>query len=471
MMRLPFRRIPSRLDDIRMVTDIDQPPRARKASVVDSRYAWWRLVASVLISSVGGVGLWSTVVLLTEAESHFGIGRSQASLPYTAAMVGIMVGNVAMGRLADRFGIIVPVVIGALSLGIGYAGAAFATELWQFLFFQGVLIGGLGTASTFGPLIAATSLWFAKRRGIAVALVASGSYIAGTFWPPVVQHLVVALGWRDTHLIIGAVCVVMILPLTLALRRPPPMDEPVGIIASGSAPSKVVTAALSPALQSAVPLPVPPNVLQTLLVLAGIACCVAMSMPQVHIVAYCVDLDLGAARGAEMLSIMLGLGVVSRISFGMLMDRIGATWTLLLGSSLQALSLLLYLPADGLYSLYLVSAMFGLFQGGIVPAYAVIIRENFPTSEVGTRVGLVLSATIGGMALGGWMSGAIYDATLSYTAAFLNGFGWNIFNIAIVVLLIWRGRMPRISLPSPGASRRVMMTEAPLVGRWPGALL
>ena len=445
-----------------MTTDFDQPARAHKASVVDSRYAWWRLVASVMISSVGGVGLWSTVVLLTEAESHFGIGRSQASLPYTAVMVGIMVGNVAMGRLADRFGIIVPVVIGALCLGIGYAGAAFATELWQFLFVQGVLIGGLGTASTFGPLIAATSLWFAKRRGIAVALVASGSYIAGTFWPPVVQHLVVTLGWRDTHLIIGAVCVVVILPLTLALRRPPPKDEAISTIARGSVPFK----AGAPAPSSSKQPPVPPKVLQTLLVLAGIACCVAMSMPQVHIVAYCVDLDLGAARGAEMLSIMLGLGVVSRIGFGMLMDRIGATWTLLLGSSLQALSLLLYLPADGLYSLYVVSAMFGLFQGGIVPAYAVIIREYFPASEVGTRVGLVLSATIGGMALGGWMSGVIYDVTLSYTAAFLNGFGWNIFNLAIVVLLIWRGRMPRVSLPSP----RVMMTEAPLVGRWPGAL-
>jgi len=193
---------------------------------------------------------------------------------------------------------------------------------------------------------------------------------------------------------------------------------------------------------------------------------VAMSMPQVHIVAYCVDLDLGQARGAEMLSIMLGLGVVSRIGFGFLMDRIGALWTLMASSSLQALSLLLYLPADGLYSLYLVSALFGLFQGGIVPTYAVIIREYFPASQAGTRVGLVLSATIGGMALGGWLSGEIFDWTLSYTAAFLNGFAWNLINMAIVVLLLWRARLPRLSIPRP----RPMMVEAPLVGRWPGAL-
>lgn len=429
----------------------DTASRAAKASAVDSPYAWWRLVASMVMSSVGGVGLWSSVVLLTEAETHFGIDRSDASLPYTAVMVGIMIGNVAMGRVADRFGVIVPVLMGSVALGLGYAAAAFVTELWQFLFIQGVLIGGLGTASTFGPLIAAISHWFVRHRGIAVALVASGSYVAGTIWPPLVEYLVDSLGWRDTHLIIAAICIVTIPPFTLALRRRSPEEASV-------APGAPVASGVKPP-------PVPLPLLQILLVLAGIACCVAMSMPQVHIVAYCVDLDLGKARGAEMLSIMLGLGVVSRIAFGMLTDRIGALWTLLLSSSLQALSLLLYLPADGLYSLYFVSALFGLFQGGIVPTYAVIIREYFPAAQAGTRVGLVLSATIGGMALGGWLSGEIYDLTLSYTPAFLNGFAWNLFNMAIVVLLIWRARMPNIAIPR----RRPILAEAPLVGRWPGA--
>lgn len=440
-----------------MTTEDNISARPTKVSEVDSAYAWWRLVASILMSSVGGVGMWSSVVLLTETESHFNIDRGEASLTYTAVMVGIMLGNVAMGRLADRFGVIVPVLIGSVALGFGYAAAAFATDLWQFLFIQGVLIGGLGTASTFGPLIAAISHWFVRHRGIAVALVASGSYIAGTVWPPVVEYLIESLGWRGTHLFIAGVCVLVIPPLTLALRRRPPLE--------GDAMATVAAAA-TPARSTTRPPPVPANVLQALLLLAGIACCVAMSMPQVHIVAFSVDLDLGKARGAEMLSIMLGLGVVSRIGFGFLMDRIGALWTLLLSSSLQALSLLLYLPADGLYSLYVVSALFGLFQGGIVPTYAVIIREYFPASQAGTRVGLVLSATIGGMALGGWMSGEIYDLTLSYTAAFLNGFAWNILNLAVVVLLIWRGRMPRLAIPS----RRPLMAEAPLVGRWPGAI-
>jgi MFS family permease len=376
-------------------------------------------------------------------------------------MTGIMFGNVFMGRLADRFGVIAPVLIGSVALGIGYSWAAFTTNLWIFLFIQGVLIGGLGTSSTFGPLIAAISHWFVRHRGIAVALVASGSYVAGTIWPPVVEFLIDRLGWRDTHLIIAAICVVVIPPFTLALRRKPPAEPSIGAEIAAEAASQG-----APAGDKGRPPPVSLPVLQALLILAGIACCVAMSMPQVHIVAYCVDLDLGQARGAEMLSIMLGLGVVSRIGFGFLMDRIGALWTLMASSSLQALSLLLYLPADGLYSLYLVSALFGLFQGGIVPTYAVIIREYFPASQAGTRVGLVLSATIGGMALGGWLSGEIFDWTLSYTAAFLNGFAWNLINMAIVVLLLWRARLPRLSIPRP----RPMMVEAPLVGRWPGAL-
>jgi MFS family permease len=435
-----------------MTSEFQTAPRVTKASVVDSQYAWWRLVAAMGMSTVGGVGLWSTVVLLTEAENQFGISRSDASLPYTAVMTGVMFGNVVMGRVADRLGIIVPILIGGLCLGLGFTGAAFATELWQYLFVQGVLIGGLGTASTFGPLIAATSLWFKRYRGIAVALVASGSYLAGAVWPPVVNYLLETVGWRDAHLIIASICVVVILPLTLMLRRPAPLEAPAATVGDSSTPAKLP--------------PVSLNTLQILLVLAGVACCVAMSMPQVHIVALCVDLDLGAALGAKMLSVMLAAGVISRIGFGFLMDRIGAMWTLLLSSALQALSLLIYLPADGAISLYVASALFGLFQGGIVPTYAVIIRDYYPASQAGTRVGLVLSATIGGMALGGWLSGAIHDMTLSYAPAFLNGFAWNIFNIAIVVLLMWRGRMPRITIPRP----RPMVTEAPLVGRWPGAI-
>ena len=419
------------------------------AGGVDSPYAWWRLVVSLIIGTTGGVGLWSSVVILPEVQTQFDVDRGTASLPYTVTMVGIMAGNVVMGRLVDRFGVWVPVVVAGFSLGLGYTGAALTGNFWLYLFFQGVLIGALGSAATFGPMIAGISLWFRRRRGIAVALVASGSYLAGTVWPPVVTVLLDVAGWQGTHLVIGAVCCVVMVPLGLALRRPTPREvleaDPDFSSASGASP-------------------VPPRVLQSLLVVAGLACCVAMAMPQVHIVAYSVDLGLGAEIGSAALSLMLGLGVISRIGFGVVMDRIGAVPTLLIGSALQALCLLLYLPADALWSLYAVSAIFGLFQGGIVPAYAVIIREWFPASEVGVRVGMVLSATIGGMALGGWMSGEIYDLTLSYEAAFLNGFAWNLVNLAIVLVLLWR------SSEIARMARRPVLASAPLVGRWPGPL-
>jgi MFS family permease len=179
---------------------------------------------------------------------------------------------------------------------------------------------------------------------------------------------------------------------------------------------------------------------QGLLCVAGVACCVAMAMPQVHIVAYCGDLGYGAARGAQMLSLMLGFGVVSRLVSGAICDRIGGLRTLLLGGVLQCVALLLFLPFDGLVPLYVISALFGLFQGGLVPSYAIIVREHFPPAEEGARVGTVLMFTLFGMALGGWMSGKIFDLTGSYHAAFLNGIGWNLLNVSIAALLTFRVR-------------------------------
>jgi len=391
------------------------------ASALDSPYAWWRLAISLALSTIGGIGLWSAVVSLPALEAEFGVDRGGASLPYTATMVGFAVGGVMMGRLSDRFGIRVPVVLGTVMLGFGYVIAAQATALWQFILAQAVLIGMLGSSATFGPMVADVSLWFVKRRGIAIAIVASGNYLSGTLWPPLLQYAIETVGWRQAHVGIGVLCIVTMLPLTLALRRRSPVED-------GGIP--VGAHGLSGAVRMS------PSVLQTLLVIAGLSCCIAMSMPQVHIVAYCGDLGYGAQRGAEMLSIMLGLGVISRVGSGFIADRIGGVNTLILGSMLQCLALLFYLPFDGLMSLYVVSALFGLSQGGIVPSYALIVREYFPAREAGARVSLVLMATVGGMAIGGWMSGAIYDLTGSYQAAFLNGIAWNLLNMSIAFWLL-----------------------------------
>ncbi|MBL8697325.1 MAG: MFS transporter [Alphaproteobacteria bacterium] len=399
----------------------DKAATGRDMSVPESPYAWFRLIVSLVLATAGSVGTWSVVVVLPAVQAEFGVARGGASLPYTATMLGFAFGSVFMGRLADRVGIVVPAVISALALGGGYALAAFTTSLWQFALVQGLLIGMLGSSAMLGPLVADISHWFTRRRGVAVGIAATGSYLAGAVWPPFIQPFVASAGWRATYIGIGLVCLVVMLPLTLALRRPVP-HQPTTTRAGGSAG---VIATLSP------------NALQMLLVVAGIACCLAMSMPQVHIVAYCSDLGYGVARGAEMLALMLGLGVVSRLASGWISDRIGGVRTLLLGSTLQCATLLLYLPFDGLMSLYVVSALFGLSQGGIVPSYAMIVREYMPPREAGTRVGVVLMATILGMAAGGWLSGLIYDLTGSYRAAFLHGIGWNLVNMAIAIWLLF----------------------------------
>ncbi len=406
------------------------------AGDVESPYAWLRLIASLALATIGGIGLWSVVVVLPVVEAEFGTARAGASLPYTFLLIGFAVGNILMGRLADRFGITLPLCIGALALAAGYIAAGQAQSIWQFALAHGLIIGLFGSSATFGPIIADISRWFTRNRGIAVAAAACGNYLAGAIWPPIVQHFVETAGWREAHMGIGIFCCVTILPLALLLRRRPLADQ-VGRPVHGAQPTPQVSA------DPPTPVVAAPGLLQSMLIIAGLACCIAMAMPQVHIVALCVDLGFGSDRGAQMLSVMLATGVVSRLAFGWMADRIGPLPTLLTSSGLQALSLLLFLPFNGLAPLFLVSALFGLAQGGIVPTYAMIVREYFPQSQAGVRIGIVLSATMIGMAIGGWMSGAIYDATRSYDLAFVNGFLWNLLNIAIAVsLLLWLPRRP-----------------------------
>jgi MFS family permease len=378
----------------------------------DSRYAWTRLAASIALSTIGGIGLWAGVVVLPFIQADFGVDRAGASFPYTMTMIGFALGGVMMGKLADKFGIMVPMMIGAVMLGVGFIAAAYAPNYWSYVAASSGLIGLFGCATTFGPLVADVSLWFKKRRGIAVAIVASGNYLAGAIWSPILNHAVQIYGWRTSYIFIGIICVVLMLPLSLMLRqRSPTTDQVSPVTTTKTTDGTALT--------------------QGLLMLAGLACCVAMSMPQVHLKAYCGDLGYGQAAGAQMLSLMLGCGVVSRLASGVLADKIGGIGTLIIGSTLQCIALLFYIPFDGLTSLYLVTALFGLAQGGIVPSYALIVRDHFPAKEAGTRISLVLTMTVLGMALGGWLSGLIFDYTGSYKMAFLHGVAWNLLNMAI----------------------------------------
>src|SRR5882672_11468707 len=391
--------------------------------VPDSRRAWIRLAVAVLIGSLGSVGMWSVVVALPAIQNEFAASRGTASLAFTMVMLGFGSGGVLTGKITDRYGIVIAIGLGIGILGLGYIGAGLSTSIWQFILVHFLI--GLSSSATFGPLMAEASHWFDRYRGLAVAIAASGNYIGGTIWPPLVNFGIQTMGWRNTHIAIGIFTAVAMALALIALR----MLMGAGVQRDHqNAPPPRVDLRLST------------NALTAILSLAAIACCVAMSMPQVHIVAYCGDLGYGVARGAEMLSLMLGFGIVSRIGSGFLADRIGGVRTLLVGSIAQATALLLYVFFDGLASLYIISAMFGLFQGGIVPSYAIIVREAMPASEAATRVGIVIFASVLGMSFGGWISGAIFDATGSYGKAFANGLAWNAVNITIMLLLLMRAR-------------------------------
>ena len=392
---------------------------------VSPLYPWLRLAIALLFATIAGVGMWSVAVVLPQVQSEFGVARGVASLPYTFTSIGYAIAGLCMGYWADRVGIFMPLMLGALALVLGFVGANFVHSIEQFMVLQAFI--GAGSSVAFAPLLADTSLWFTQRRGLAMSIVASGSYFAGALWSPLIEHFSRAHGWRVTYLGVGIFCIVSLVPLALLLRR-----------RAGTAPVLPQTSGTRSTIVRAHGAPMPG--LQLLLMAAAIACCVAMAMPQAHLVAYCGDLGYGPARGAQMLSLMLALGIVSRLSFGWISDHIGGFRTLLLSSLLQGLALLMFVPFNGLVSLYLISGLFGLFQGGIVPSYAVIVREYFPASEAGTRISAVITASIFGMALGGWMSGAIFDWTGSYRAAFLNGIAWNLLNLTLAGFLWSRAK-------------------------------
>ena len=322
------------------------------------------------------------------------------------------------------FGFSAVAFIGALSLPAGLYIAGQSESFWVFAlglaFFGGLFGGGFA----FAPLVADTSHWFEKRRGLAVGIVISGTYLSGAIWPPILQLWIDDSGWRQATLDLSLFTLLTMMPLTLVYLRKPNQDAP------GNNQNNT--------FDWDRPLGFGPGQLQWLICCAGIGCCVAMAMPQIHIVPHVIDLGYAARDGAYMLALMLGFGIVSRIASGWISDRIGGVRTLALGSLFQGLVIFSFLFVDTLTGLFIVSIAFGLSQGGIVPSYSIIIRKYFRAREAASRIGYAFVATTLGMALGGWMAGVLYDLTGSYTLSFVNAIGFNILNLAIAGWLLRR---------------------------------
>ena len=402
--------------------------------LIDSKTAAKRLLIALLLMMMGTSSMYAVAVFLPAVQAEFGVSRSTVSLPYTFMMVGLGLGSILMGKVADRFGVATALMLGAISVGLGYIISGLAPNILIFGISHGLLLGFFGASAIFAPLMADTSMWWNKHRGFAVGICSSGNYLAGTIWPPIVQWGIEQYGWRTTYIGMGIICGSAMFLLALLMLQRPPLSLPASTVSEKASNRER-------------PFGLPINFAQLLLCIAGVGCCVAMSMPQVHIVAYCSDLGFNPARGAEMLSVMLAFGVVSRLLSGFVCDRIGGLKTLLLGSLLQAVALFLFLPFNSLMSLYIIAALFGLFQGGIIPAYAIIVREHFPIHELSKRVGLCIMATMLGMALGGWLTGKVFDLTGSYHAAFINGLLWNAMNVSIVLYLLYKLKTPPAPTP------------------------
>ena len=388
----------------------------------DSQQAWFRLAIIFTMSVIGTAGMWSVVIILPNIQSEFALDRAASTYPYVATMFGYGIGNVIIGRMLDRIGIKKPIIFALSLLVASYILSIFIRDVFFLSIIQFFL--GFSAAAFFGPMMADISNYFYRRKGLAVSLVASGQHLCGAIWPFLIKDFLLDGDWRNAHLFIAIVCSILIPILFYLLGNKKPKID-----LNQNLPSR------KDDINSKVKLSISNKRVQVLLMFAGVFCCVAMSMPQVHIVPLCIDNGYGLAVGTEILSFMLFAAVASRVIFGFLSDKIGPIQTLLLGSSLQAISLTMFLPFNSQLSLYIVAIFFGLSQGGIVPIYAVIISKFLPSNEVAERVGLLIFATIVGMSLGGWLSGEIYDFTKSYKLAFINGIFWNIINLCIMIYL------------------------------------
>ena len=409
---------------------------------VETRSSW--LVASVALAilSVSFGAPYVGIVALDTIAGEVGGGRSVPALAGSLAWLGSGIGGLAMGRIAERVGVRWTVMVGGLSIAAGLALSA-GGEVWQLYVGHGLLIGLLGNGGINAPLYVYISRWFDRRRGTALALISSGPYVAGAFWPPVFGQLVAAYGWRQTMVVYAAVQIVTILPLAAIFLRAPPDAAAAGGGAAALLPPKEIRR-------------LPPNAVLALLSAAGILCCIPMAMPQGHLIAYCGDLGISATRGATMLSVLLACAFLSRQFWGWLSDRIGALNTVLICSSMQVSALTALMLTQDELGLFLVSAFFGLGFSGIIPAYALAIRELFPANEASWRIPVMLMSTATGMAIGGWLAGAMYDAFGYYAPAFAAGVGLNALNVLIVGTLVALQRRrsavaaaPSLSSPSP----------------------
>lgn len=393
---------------------------------IESKRSWTVATAALVTLLMAFGSAWITAVGLKDIAAEVDGARSIPALASSLAWLGSGIGGIVMGRVADKIGTRWTVIFGALMVALGLAISTLGPH-WALWIGHGLFIGLIGLSGINAPLYIYISRWFDKRRGSALALISSGSYLAGAIWPPVFEHVIGTYGWRSAMLWYAVAEIIVVVPLALIYFSHPPEIVHPPVAANG----KVTRARV---------LGLPSNVVFAMMCCAAILCCIPMSMPQGHLVAFCNDLGISRAISALMLSMLLGTAFISRQAWGLVSDRIGGLSTVLIGSGWQALAMIGFLLTQSELGLFTVSAAFGLGFSAIIPAYVLATRELFPASEASWRIPTILLFTGGGMALGGWLAGLLYDLYGYYAPAFSAGVGTNILNFILIGCLVWRWR-------------------------------
>jgi MFS family permease len=394
---------------------------------IDSRESWLITVAALLAASVSLGAPYVAIVALKPIAAELGGLRSIPSGAMSLAVLGTGVGGLAMGWVAERIGIRAVVMFGAVMVCAGLALSS-RGEAWQLYVGHGLLIGLIGNGAINAPLYVYVTKWFEHRRGTALALIASGQYVAGACWPPLFERAIATYGWRQTMVTFGFVVVGVVVPLAALFLRPPP-EAPKLAVAGGTPGAKARVFEL------------PPNAAFALLAGASFLCCIPMAMPSAHVIALCGDLGMTAAKGAAMLTVMLVCAFIARQLWGWLSDGLGGLMTLLIGSLAQAVAITGFVVTQDEAGLFAVAAAFGFGLSGLIPAYILTARQLFPAREASWRIPTLLLTAMSGMATGSWLAGVIYDHYGFYAPAFATGLAFNVANFAIIATLVVLSRM------------------------------
>jgi MFS family permease len=400
--------------------------QARSPSI-ETRESWIVAFVALVAMLMAFGSAWIAPVALKDIAGEVDGARSVPALASSLAWLGSGIGGIGLGYLADRIGTRWTVLVGTLMISVGLILSTLGPP-WPLWIGHGLFIGLIGLGGINAPLYIYVSRWFDRRRGSALALISSGSYLAGAVWPPVFEPAIAAFGWRQTMLVYALVQVVVIVPLTLIyFRNPPEVIHPAPVGGTERRDARV--------------LGWPPNVVFAMMCGAAVLCCIPMSMPQQHLVAFCSDLGITRSVGAFMLSALLGTAFLSRQIWGAIADRIGGLSTVLIGSAWQVTSMIGFLLTQNEAGLFVVAGAFGLGFSGIIPAYVLAVRELFPAREASWRIPTLLLFSGGGMAAGGWLAGLLYDHFGFYAPAFAVGIGTNILNLLVVGLLVGRQKL------------------------------